>query len=53
MMLTRPDISYAIRVVSRYMVKLKKAHWSIVGWIMRYLVSTVDYGLLHGNAAKE
>ncbi|KAH9657534.1 hypothetical protein KPL70_023118 [Citrus sinensis] len=37
MVLTRPDISYALSVVSRYMVSPGKEHWRAVKWVLRYL----------------
>lgn len=46
--LTRPDISYAVSVVSRYMSNLGKEYWKAVYWILRYLNSTAYYGLLYG-----
>ncbi|KAL0533972.1 hypothetical protein IC582_028248 [Cucumis melo] len=38
--LTRPDISYSVRVVSRYMQKPKKPHLEAVRRILRYLRRT-------------
>ena len=46
MVCTRPDISQAVSVVSRYMDKPGKAHWSAVKWILRYLKGTSKLGLL-------
>ena len=37
MVCSRPDLAYAVSVVSRYMEKLSKEHWKAVQWIMRYL----------------
>ena len=34
---TRPDISHAVGVVSRYMSNPGKLHWEAVKWILRYL----------------
>ncbi|CAL2236843.1 unnamed protein product [Prunus armeniaca] len=45
--LTRPDISYAVGVMSRYMQNPKKSHLDIVHRILRYVKSTIDYGLLY------
>ena len=44
--LTRPDISYAVSVMSRYMQNPKKPHLEAVRRILRYVKSTIDYGLL-------
>ncbi|KAE8661751.1 hypothetical protein F3Y22_tig00113724pilonHSYRG00184 [Hibiscus syriacus] len=46
MVCTRPDISQAIGVVSRYMHDPGKEHWQAVKWILRYILNTVDVGLV-------
>ncbi|KAH9753759.1 hypothetical protein KPL71_015193 [Citrus sinensis] len=46
MVCTRPDISQAVSMVSRYMHNPGKNHWLAVKWILRYLYGTVDVGLL-------
>ena len=43
---TRPDISHAVGVVSRYMHNPGKDHWQAVKWILRYIHNTVDVGLV-------
>ena len=45
--LTRPDISYAVGVMSRYIQNPKKPHLEAVQRIRRYVKSTIDYGLLY------
>ena len=40
MICTRPDISYAVGVVSRYMSNPKKKLWEVVKGIMPYLIGT-------------
>lgn len=47
MVCTRPDISYAVGVVSRYMHNPGKEHWQAVKWILRYILNTVDVGLVY------
>ena len=37
MVCTRPDIAYAVGVVSRFMSRPGKQHWETVKWILRYL----------------
>ena len=49
MVLTRPDLSYAVSVVSRYMANPGKEHWRAVKWILRYLNGTATYGLMYGG----
>ncbi|GJS53038.1 hypothetical protein Tco_0626400 [Tanacetum coccineum] len=48
MVCTRPDISYAVSVVSRYLANPGKSHWEAVKWIMRCLLGTVNVGLVYG-----
>ncbi|KAH9716149.1 Integrase catalytic domain-containing protein [Citrus sinensis] len=50
MVLTRPDISYALSVVSRYMVSPGKEHWRAVKWVLRYLSGTLNQGLVYGKS---
>ncbi|KAM1254549.1 hypothetical protein ACFX2G_029491 [Malus domestica] len=45
--LTRPDISYAVGVMGRYMQNPKKPHLEAVRRILRYVKSTIDYGFLY------
>ncbi|KAH9793265.1 hypothetical protein KPL71_004467 [Citrus sinensis] len=50
MVLTRPDISYALSVVSRYMVSPGKEHWRAVKWVMRYPSGTLSHRLVYGRS---
>lgn len=43
---TRPDIAYAVSVVSRYAEKPTPTHRAAVTRILRYLRKTIDYGLV-------
>jgi hypothetical protein len=45
---TRPDICYAIGLVSRYQSNLGKAHWQAVKRIFRYLQMTKNMKLCFG-----
>ena len=45
--LTRPNISYAIGMASRYMQNPRKSHLEAVRRILRYVKGTIDYGLLY------
>lgn len=47
MVLTRPNLSFIVNVMSRYMVNPGKAHWKIVMWILRYLNGTIDSSLMY------
>ncbi|KAH9752071.1 hypothetical protein KPL71_014550 [Citrus sinensis] len=46
MVCTRPDISQAVSMVSRYMHNPGKNQWLALKWILRYLYRTVNVGLL-------
>ncbi|KAG8498449.1 hypothetical protein CXB51_004962 [Gossypium anomalum] len=50
MVCSRPDLSYAVSVVSRYMVNPGKEHWKAVQWILRNLRGTTDVCLQFGRA---
>jgi hypothetical protein len=43
MVCTRPDISHAVGVLSRYMSTPGKEHWTTVKRVFRYLCGTKDY----------
>ncbi|XP_057775528.1 secreted RxLR effector protein 161-like [Salvia miltiorrhiza] len=45
MISTRPDIAYVVSCLSRYMANPGMPHWEAVKWLLRYLKSTVNYGL--------
>jgi hypothetical protein len=47
MVCTRPDIAYAVGVLSRYMSKPEKEHWTTVKRVFRYLCGTTNYGLCY------
>jgi hypothetical protein len=47
---TRPDLSYAVGYVSRFMSHPELAHWQAVLHILRYLKGTLDYGILYRKA---
>ena len=49
MICTRPDLAYAISLVSRFMSDPGKEHWSAVKWVLRYLRGTVNHGLIYGK----
>ncbi|KAM3231906.1 hypothetical protein P3S67_009118 [Capsicum chacoense] len=46
MVCTRPDLAYAVSMVSRYMHNPGKYHWDVVKWIFRYLKGMVNLGLV-------
>ena len=44
---TRPDIAYAVRVLSRFTSKPSKDHWLAIERVMRYLIVTKSYDLFY------
>nr|GMD40766.1 Retrovirus-related Pol polyprotein from transposon TNT 1-94 [Ipomoea batatas] len=48
---TRPDLAYAVSVVSRYMHSPGKEHWNAVMWILRYLKGTSSLGLVFDRSS--
>ena len=51
MVCTRPDIAHVVGVLSRFMSKLGKEHWTIVKWVFRYVRGTSEYGLCYQGRA--
>eukprot|EP00253_Pinus_taeda_P023270 PITA_23270 len=47
MVCTRPDIAHAVGVLSGFMSKPGKEHWTAVKRVFRYLRGTSDYGLCY------
>jgi len=47
MVCTRPDIAHVVGVLSRFMSKPGKEHWTIVKWVFRYLRGTSDHDLCY------
>jgi len=37
MVCTRPDFSYAVNTISRFMSNPRKQYWKAVKWVLRYL----------------
>jgi hypothetical protein len=47
MVCTRPNIAHVVGVLSRYMSKLGKEHWTTIKRVFRYLRGTASYGLCY------
>lgn len=51
MIATRPDLAFAVGLVSRYMSDPKESHWSAVKHILRYMKGTINYAICYdGNS---
>ena len=44
---TRPDIIYAVGVLSKFTSKPNRDHWLTIERVMRYLIDTKSYGLFY------
>ena len=42
---SRPDLSYAVGVVSRYMQESHELHWNAAKRILRYVQGTITFGI--------
>ena len=47
---TRPDITYAVGYVSRFMEKPKTTHMKAVKHLIRYIKGTLDYGIQYSRS---
>ena len=46
---TRPDISFTVRELSRFMSNWGEQHWAAAKHLLRYLKGTKHYGITYGN----
>ena len=46
---TRPDIAFAVSLVSRYLNKPRVSHWKAVKHVLSYIKGTLDLGLEFGG----
>ena len=49
MLFTRPDVSYALSITSRYQSNPDKSHWTVVKNILKYLRRSKDMFLVYGG----
>jgi hypothetical protein len=42
---TRPDITFSVRKLSRFVSNLKDDHWRALERVLRYLKGTMSYGI--------
>ena len=42
---TRPDISFAVSKLSRFVSNLEDTHWSALERVLHYLKGTISYGI--------
>lgn len=52
MICSRPDLSFATSLVSRYMSQPGKNNWESLKWILRYLKDTTKLGLVYEKSGE-
>lgn len=50
---TRPDISQAVGVLSRYMAHPTEHHWNVAKDVLRYLISSQDVGVVFKKSGSD
>ncbi|XP_046489065.1 uncharacterized protein [Neodiprion pinetum] len=50
---TRPDIAYAVNLMSQFNTNFTVEHWVAAKRILRYLKGTVNYGLMYQRTNKQ
>lgn len=53
MVCTRPDIAYAVSIVSRFMSNPGNSHWQALKWILRYIKGSLGRVLVYGGATEK
>ncbi|XP_058008512.1 uncharacterized mitochondrial protein AtMg00810-like [Hevea brasiliensis] len=49
---TRPDISFTVGVISKFMHCPSKHHFGVAKRVLRYIVGTVDFGIWYGHVSE-
>ena len=44
---TRPDLSYSVSILSRFMQEPRESHWNSAKRVLRYIQGTKDFGFLY------
>ena len=47
---TRPNIMYGVSLISRFMEPPKNTHWQARKRILRYIVETMNHGILYSSS---
>ena len=50
---TRPDLMYAVSLISRFMESPKNSHWNVGKRILRYVAGTLGYGLWYTHTPEQ
>ena len=49
----RPDMTYSVSILSRYMVNPTSPHWIAAKRVLRYLKGTIDFSLIYGKRVND
>ena len=49
---TRPDLSYSVNYLSRFLSAYDQTHWNAAKKILRYVIGTSNYGILYNGNFK-
>jgi hypothetical protein len=49
---TKPNICYAVNVLSQFMNQSRQTHWTTAKHVLRYLRGTVGYGLRYASSVE-
>jgi hypothetical protein len=47
---TRPEICYAVNVLSQFMIQPRQTHWIATKHVLRYRRGTIGYGLRYASS---
>jgi hypothetical protein len=47
---TRPDLSYAMSVISKFTTTSKVKHWNVEKRVLSYVKGTLDFGILYSRS---
>lgn len=50
MVCSRPDLAFAVSVVSRFMSNPGRTHWEALQWVLRYIKGIVKVGILFSGS---
>ncbi|XP_038981708.1 secreted RxLR effector protein 161-like [Phoenix dactylifera] len=48
---TRPDLMFAVSLISRFMESPRRIHWEVAKRILRYVRGTIDYGIHYARVS--
>ncbi|XP_062086067.1 secreted RxLR effector protein 161-like [Humulus lupulus] len=53
MISTRPDLAFAVSILSKFMSNPGEEHWKGLKWLLRYLKATLKYNLQFNKAGAQ